>query len=128
MNNNIIVEIFTDGSSTPSKSGYGFLMRAVRNGEVLKEKEGSEEIPHTTNNRAEITAVIEGLRELKYRSSVTIYSDSQYVVKTMKKQWKRKTNHDLWEKLDIEVKKHNVKFRWIPRESNQIADGLSRAY
>ena len=124
--NDIKIEIFTDGSSSPSRSGYGFMIRAMKRGVVLKEKHVSEEIDQTTNNRAEIIAVIRGLQELKDRADVTIYSDSQYVVQTMKKKWNRKTNIDLWNELDSEVNKHSVRFIWIPRESNQIADSLSR--
>ena len=123
---NVKIELFTDGSTTPNRSGWGFVLKAVKNGHILKELEKSGEIPLTTNNRAEIQAVIEGLKILIYKSDVTVYSDSQYVVSTMTKNWKKNTNFDLWTELDNLCKKHNVKFRWISRDHNQQADALSR--
>ena len=123
---NVRIELFTDGSTTPHRSGWGFVLRAIKNGEILKELEKSGEIPHTTNNRAEMQAVIEGLKILIYKSDVTVYSDSQYIVNSMTKNWKKNTNFDLWTELDNLCKKHIVKFKWISRDQNQQADALSR--
>ena len=120
------IELFTDGSTTPHRSGWGFVLRAVKNGEILKELEKSGEIPHTTNNRAEMEAVIEGLKILIYRSDVTVYSDSKYIVNTMTQNWKKNTNFDLWTELDNLCRNHNVRFKWISRDQNQQADALSR--
>ena len=61
-----------------------------------------------------------------FRSDVTVYSDSKYVVSTMNDNWKRKTNYDLWFELDKLCRSHDVKFKWIPRDQNGQADALSR--
>jgi len=70
----------------------------------------------TTNNRMELTAIIEGLRALKQTSiCVEIVCDSQYVVCTMTKGWKRKANHDLWVALDavIAEKQPVLTWKWV---------------
>ena len=78
------VEIFTDGacSGNPGPGGYGTILRC---GQHEKELSGGEE--KTTNNRMELTAVIEGLKALNRPCDVTIYSDSQYVVNGITKGW-----------------------------------------
>ena len=104
------VEIFTDGacSGNPGPGGWGAILRW--RGEERELFGGN---PSTTNNRMELTAVIEGLTALKKSSLVTIYTDSQYVQKGMTEwllDWKAKgfkvkgggyrINHDLWRELD----------------------------
>ena len=69
--------------------------------------------PRTTNNRMEILAVIEGLKVLPEGSEVTVFSDSQYVVNTITRGWKRNANGDLWAGLDAELVKRKVKWRWV---------------
>ena len=66
------VELFTDGacSGNPGAGGWGCILRC---GEISKELSGGE--AQTTNNRMELTALIEGLSALKYRCHVTVYSD-----------------------------------------------------
>lgn len=76
-----------------------------------QELHGGEE--KTTNNRMEILAVIKGLETLPESSEVTIFSDSQYVVSTMTRNWKRNANKDLWAKLDRLVGPRDVDFRWL---------------
>jgi ribonuclease HI len=71
----------------------------------------------------EIMAAIIGLEALIARSQVTVYSDSQLLVNTMEQNWARKTNVDLWARLDDLCKVHDVKFEWIKRLSH---DGNSR--
>lgn len=69
-------------------------------------KELSKAFKNVTNNQMEIVAVIEALRALKrYDIPVDIYSDSQYVVCTLTKGWRRNANIDLWKQLDAEIKK-----------------------
>ena len=74
------VKVFTDGacSGNPGPGGWGAILKAVKNGEIVSEKEihGGEEI--TTNNRMELTAAIKGLESLKKQSEVTIITDSKY--------------------------------------------------
>lgn len=104
------VEIFTDGacSGNPGPGGYGVILRYKG---VSKELSGGEE--RTTNNRMELTAVITGLSALKEPCTVTLYSDSKYIIDAIQKGWAKKwrangwmrnakdpaLNPDLWEKL-----------------------------
>ena len=118
------VEIFTDGacSGNPGPGGWGTVLRF---GEHEKELSGAE--ASTTNNRMEMTAVIQGLAALKEPCEVTLTTDSQYVVNSITKGWvygwkKRgwvksdKTpalNVDLWEQMLPLLEKHKVTFVWV---------------
>ena len=118
------VEIFTDGacSGNPGPGGYGVVLRY--NG-AEKELSGGEAM--TTNNRMELTAAIEGLKALKERCSVTLYSDSKYLVDAINCGWALKwrengwmrtkrdaaQNSDLWEKLLELLETHEVEFVWV---------------
>jgi ribonuclease HI len=115
-----MIEIFTDGASSgnPGPGGYGVILRSGQH-----YKELSEGFRKTTNNRMELLAVIKGLEALKNpNQSVTIYSDSKYVIDAVEKRWvqgwlakgfKDKKNKDLWLRyLDIS-KAHSVKFVWV---------------
>src|SRR6476620_450524 len=66
-----------------------------------------------TNQQAEIAAATIGLANLKEPCSVTLMSDSRYVVETMGGTWKRKTNHEWWKKLDTAAKKHHITWKWV---------------
>src|SRR5881394_4079782 len=105
------VEIYTDGGCEPNPGpgGYGVVLLHPK-----KRREASGGFRKTTNNRMEIFAAIAGLELLKRPCKVTLYSDSQYVVKAMsegwvagwkKKSWwrtrtERPENVDLWQRLD----------------------------
>lgn len=118
------VEIFTDGacSGNPGPGGWGAILRYKS---TEKEISGGE--ANTTNNRMEITAVIEALALLKEPCEVTLYSDSQYVCNALTKGWAKKwqannwmrnksdpaLNPDLWEKLLTLYEKHTVKVVWV---------------
>lgn len=118
------VEIFTDGacSGNPGPGGWGAVLRYKS---TEKEISGGE--ANTTNNRMEITAVIEALAMLKEPCNVTLYSDSQYVCNALTKGWAKKwkannwmrnktdpaLNPDLWEKLLTLYDKHNVTIVWV---------------
>ena len=118
------VELHTDGSCliNPGRGGWGAILVHGRN-----ERELSGGEPETTNNRMELTAVIEGLRAIKESCRVTVYSDSKYVVDAFKKGWietwpkrgwknsKREPvpNRDLWESLVREVARHEVAWMWV---------------
>lgn len=118
-----IVELYSDGSciSNPGPGGWACILKCtMENGEYEKEFYGSED--NTTNNRMELTGVIVGLQQLKYKCKVIITTDSQYVVNAFNKGWiynweKQKfagrPNSDLWEKLLALVKQHEVEFVWI---------------
>lgn len=118
------VEIFTDGacSGNPGPGGWGAILRC---GAAEKELSGGEK--STTNNRMELTAVISALSALNQRCTVTICSDSKYVIDAVTKGWakswqknnwvksdkKPALNADLWEKLLELLDRHEVSFVWI---------------
>jgi ribonuclease HI len=116
------VIIYTDGacSGNPGPGGWAALLRF---GQVERVLQGAEDA--TTNNRMELTAAIEGLSALKEPCSVLLHSDSAYVVNAFNDQWiagwikrgwkkadkKPVENRDLWEKLVLLAKTHQV--QWI---------------
>lgn len=106
-----LVEIYTDGAAIPNPGAGGI-------GAVLvygtHRKEISEYIGHSTNNAAEIQAAITALMSLKTRCRVIIYSDSEYLVRTMRGEYRRKTNMDLWNDLDFAALKHEIVWEWVP--------------
>ena len=118
------VEIFSDGacSGNPGPGGYGVVLRF---GSAEKELSGGES--STTNNRMELTGVIEGLSALKEPCRVILTTDSKYVVDSGTKGWvygwkkkgwiksdkKPALNVDLWEKLLPLLEKHDVTFNWV---------------
>lgn len=119
------VELFTDGacSGNPGPGGWAFLLRHPKSGKAVERSGGERE---TTNNRMELTAVIEGLAALTRASVVELYSDSQYVLKGLNEWmpgWKRKgwrtaskqpvKNVDLWKQLDELQNGHEIRFHWV---------------
>jgi ribonuclease HI len=119
MSNELIM--YTDGAArgNPGPGGYGTILFW---GETKKELSGG--FRHTTNNRMELMAVIAGLEALKKEGlTITIYSDSQYVVKAVEQGWLKnwiatdfkggKKNKDLWTRFYELSKKHNLRFRWV---------------
>lgn len=118
------VEIFTDGacSGNPGPGGWGAVLRC---GEHVKELSGGA--AETTNNRMEMTAVIEALGALKRPCRVTLTSDSKYVIDAVTKGWAKKwqannwikgdkkpaLNPDLWKKLLALLDLHEVTFVWV---------------
>lgn len=118
------VEMFTDGacSGNPGPGGYGVILKYKDN---VKELYGGEH--ETTNNRMELTAVITGLSVLKEPCSVTITTDSKYIVDAVTKGWAKKwkannwiksdkkkaLNSDLWDKLLMLLDIHKVTFVWV---------------
>ena len=117
------VVVYTDGAckGNPGPGGWGALLRW---GTHEKELFGGE--AQTTNNRMELTAVIQALETLKRRCAVAVYTDSQYVkngIQTWIHAWKRngwKTagrkpvkNADLWQQLDLAVAQHDIEWHWV---------------
>jgi len=121
-----MIHIYTDGSclDNPGRGGWGAVIE--ENG-VKRTIAGREE--STTNNRMEMTAVIKGLEAVPERSDVTILSDSQYVVNTMTRNWKRNANQDLWAKLDAVSADRRVTWKWVRGHAgnpgNEEADALA---
>ncbi len=117
------VELFTDGSclGNPGPGGWAALLRYGRHERMLS---GGE--PCTTNNRMELTALLQGLRALKEPCEVHLFSDSQYLVKALDEwlpAWEKRgmrradgkpiENRDLWEALMAELRRHRVVPHWI---------------
>ena len=133
------VEMWTDGAckGNPGVGGWGAW---VRSGGHEKELFGGEET--TTNNRMELTAVIEGLRALNRPCQVALHVDSVYVMKGLNEWmpgWKRNgwrtkdkkpvKNVELWQELDEQVARHQVTWKWVKGHSgdpgNERADELA---
>ena len=132
--------MYTDGAcrGNPGKGGWGALLRYNGNEKTLH---GGE--PHTTNNRMELMAVIQGLRSLKKPGcEVHVFSDSKYVLTGItewlpnwkKRGWKTAAkkpvlNVDLWQMLDALAAQHTVKWEWVKGHSghpeNERADSLA---
>lgn len=113
--------IYTDGASrgNPGPGGYGAILKWG-----ATEKELSRGYRLTTNNRMELMAVIAALEALtKDNLQVSIYSDSQYVVKAVKEGWLKKwmatdfkggkKNKDLWKRFYTLSQKHRIQFIWV---------------
>lgn len=119
------IEIYTDGSAlgNPGPGGYGIVMMAGRH-----RKEMAQGFRLTTNNRMELLAVIVALETIKnVGATVTVYSDSKYVVDAVEKGWvfnwvkkgfKDKKNPDLWRRFLLIYPKHAVKFQWVKGHAN----------
>ena len=133
------VLIYTDGAckGNPGPGGWGAWLRS---GSHEREIWGGEAL--TTNNRMELTAVIEALAALKSRSRVSLYLDSDYVrqgITSWIHGWKRKgwrtasgqpvKNVDLWKRLDALVPTHEIEWQWVRGHSgdpgNERADALA---
>lgn len=103
--------LYTDGSSrgNPGPGGWGAVLSC---GSLRKEMSGGFRL--TTNNRMELLAVIMGLEAIRWDGAqVEVWSDSQYVVNTVTKGWKRKKNADLWDRFDAVSRRFRLTFHWI---------------
>ncbi|MBI2866648.1 MAG: cyclic pyranopterin monophosphate synthase MoaC [Chloroflexi bacterium] len=122
--------IYTDGAYNPALEKGAWVAIVVSNGE--KETFSGQE-PKTTSNRMEIMAAIQGLERVPEGAQVTLFSDSQYLVNTMSKGWKRQANQDLWGLLDTVAAKRRVRWEWVRghaglegnEEANRLANGLA---
>ena len=133
------VGVYTDGAckGNPGRGGWGAWMRT---GSHEKELFGGE--PLTTNNRMELTAVIEALATLNRTCDVTLYTDSEYVRKGITEWiggWKTRgwltadrkpvKNTDLWRQLDAQASEHEIQWRWVKGHAgdpgNERADALA---
>ena len=133
------VEIFTDGAckGNPGPGGWGAVLRMGGH-----EKELAGHAPATTNNRMELTAVIEALRALKSPCEVTLHTDSRYVIDGItkwifgwqKNGWKNAAkkpvlNIDLWQALLEAKREHKVSWHWVKGHAghpeNERADRLA---
>lgn len=135
------VDLYTDGACSGNPGPGGWAAILIYKG-TERELAGGE--PETTNNRMELTAVVEGLRALKEPCSVTIYSDSKYVVDALQKGWakswrsknwrradgKPALNEDLWAQLlELLESGHSARYIWVKghdgNELNERVDKLA---
>lgn len=137
------VEIFTDGAclGNPGPGGWGVILRHKDT-----EKELSGGAPETTNNRMELTAVIEALKALKTSCVISLYTDSKYVMDGVTQwlpNWKKNNwrtsnkksavkNVDLWQELDELLPKHEILWNWVKGHNghpeNERVDKLARDF
>ncbi len=130
------VTLFSDGSAlgNPGPGGYGTILKFGDSERIVS---GAE--PHTTNNRMELLAVIEGLKALKEPCKVSVVSDSSYVVKAInewldgwiKRDFKRVKNIDLWQAYIEASRTHKVSATWVRGHNGHIentrCDEIARA-
>lgn len=133
------VEIYTDGAcrGNPGPGGWGVLLIS---GNRRKTMHGGS--PETTNNRMELTAVIEALNALKGKQQVVLHSDSKYVLDGISRWidgWKNRgwktaakkpvKNQDLWQALDQARERHVINWKWVKGHAgdpgNEEADALA---
>jgi len=135
------VAIYTDGACSGNPGPGGWAAILIHNGNE-REISGSE--PHTTNQRMELKAAIEGLKTLKYPCEVQLYSDSAYLINAFRQNWlgnwlvngwqnsqkKPIENRDLWEELLRLANIHQVEWIKVPghrdNEYNNRCDLLAR--
>ena len=140
------VHLFTDGgcSGNPGPGGWAYLLQHPATGKQIERSGGERE---TTNNRMELTALIEGLSALKKPSCVQLFTDSVYVGKGISEWmtkwkangWRRKEgkrmvavkNEDLWRRLDELLQTHEVRYTRVAGHSghpeNERVDQLAVA-
>jgi ribonuclease HI len=135
--------VFTDGSAQPNPGPGGWGAVFVEDDQIIKQRHGHE--PHTTNNRMELTALIEAYKMIPADKSIDIYTDSQLCVKTLTEWaknweamgWRRKSgpikNLELVKELYALFKQRpQVNLRWIKAHDgsrwNEYADSLATAY
>ena len=133
------IDIYTDGAcrGNPGPGGWGALLIYRDTDKVIY---GGEK--NTTNNRMEMTAIIEALKIVKMDCNITLYTDSKYVMDGITKwllNWKKKgwmtsnkkpvKNKDLWQVLEESISKHNIEWRWVKGHAgipgNEKADELA---
>ena len=138
------VDLYTDGAckGNPGPGGWGLVLRYLDAKGTRHEKELCGGEAQTTNNRMELTAVIEGLKVLTRPCQVRVHTDSQYVQKGISEwlpNWRRRgwrtsggqpvKNQELWQELDAQASRHQVQWHWVRGHAghaeNERADALA---
>lgn len=133
------IEIYTDGSCDPNPGpgGWAAIILEGKDKRILKGYS-----PESTNNRMELTAALEALRQVDPSKPVKIFTDSQYLQKGVQewlpnwkaRNWKRKggvlANVDLWKEISEEISRHKITWRWIKGHAgnpyNEQADRIAQ--
>ncbi|HVF48067.1 MAG TPA: RNase H family protein [Pyrinomonadaceae bacterium] len=125
------VTIVCDGSSLGNGRGATRAAAVAVLGFKGYWKAVGEYLGNATNQQAEIAAAAIGLESLKQACSVTIMSDSLYVIETMGGTWKRKANHEWWKRLDNAALAHQITWQWVRGHDGhvvqEVADEMARA-
>ena len=136
---------YTDGacSGNPGPGGWGVLLQAQTDNQVVKERMLKGGAAETTNNQMELLAAIHALETLEKRSTITVVTDSSYVKDGISKwlpNWKKNgwrtaakkpvKNAELWQRLDSACQNHKVNWQWVKGRAghpeNERADALAR--
>ena len=124
------VTIVCDGSSLGNGRGQARAAAVAVLGFKGFWRAVGEYLGNATNQQAEIAAATLGLSNLKEPCRVKLLSDSRYVVETMTGNFRKKTNHEWWAKLDRAASKHEIKWEWIKghagHEIQEVADKAAR--
>lgn len=128
------LELYTDGSckGNPGNGGWAVIILEKGNPKPIEKLKGGDSA--TTNNRMEMIAVIEGLRFIHenhlQNRKLSLFSDSNLIIKTLTEGWKRKANLDLWEELDALNEEIEVEYVWVKGHSdnkwNNEADKIAQ--
>ena len=132
------IEIYCDGAALNngcknSIASYGIIILLIENGNIIgwKQYSGLCDPVNSTNNYAEITAALVGLKKITDKTiPVKVYSDSQYLVQTINSNWNINANKELWEKLFEEIRTFDsvefIKVKGhVGNKYNEIADNLA---
>lgn len=131
------LELYTDGAcSYDGRSGPGGWAAVVVRGDIIQQALRGHQ-PHTTSQRMELTAAIEGLKAIPTGSHLLLRSDSEYLVYSMsphpryRRPYQRKANLDLWEQLDALAAQHSITWEWVEGHAgqrwNEVANALAEA-
>ena len=124
------VTIVCDGSSLGNGKGNPRAAAVAVLGYKGYWRAFGEYLGSATNQQAEIAAARIGLEQLREPCKVRLLSDSRYVVETMTGNFRKKTNHDWWAKLDKAAQKHDIKWEWVKghagHEVQEVADSMAR--
>ena len=103
-----MVDIYTDGACRARVGGWAALILTPGERRTMSGK-----AEDTTSNRMELSAAINSLESLPKGSDITLYSDSEYLVKTMTLGWRRNANLDLWQRLDALAGEYHIQWEWV---------------
>lgn len=122
------LRIYTDGSCIPNpgQGGWGYIALHI---DMELHINGGEK--NSTNNRMELTAVIEALKDYKTQKSFTFYTDSQYVMNCAIGKYAKKMNRDLWTLYDKYSEGKNIKWVKVKAHNgdkyNELVDALAKS-
>ena len=123
----MMIEIYTDGSCLKNPNGPGGWAVCILEDNLEYYLSGNNS--STTNNRMELTAIIEGISCVKEKIECKIYTDSQLCINCATGKWKRKANLDLWNEYDKVSKNKNIKYEWVKGHAgnkyNEIVDKIA---